>query len=461
MFNFQLKPWERTPSTPTEPKEEREGVEAIDSDSPVWWSNKKVIIPAVAGCVASVGFFTGWGVHLGDSTYLTRSYGAVGAAADGMYSGLDDLFGLKAQIKGDDGHGGSVTYNGSDSMGITDKGLLFAPKPSTEFRNASCPMYPTAANGSGNEPPNTMNGRSAGWWAPSLKSKLQVTQGANVLPSGFSNNEVTLPAAPNGIWYASGSPLSSNSGASILAGHINLNDGNLSPWGYLHRLSECSHVFMNDETGARRELVITGMYLVKQEDLASHTELWRKDGDKKVYLITCSGSSIGEDGTSASSTFLFNYEYNLVVEGTPVDGAYPKPTPTTEGVRKPVVTEIPSTETQAPAPTETSATPAAPVATEPTPAPASEPATSPTAIPTVEATPAPAATNEVKSVAPISRTPVKSEATAGTVVVQPNQNVASKEPVKSENKYATASPSATPSPSPSPSTSSVRSIRRN
>ena len=461
MFNFQLKPWKRTPSTPTEPEEEREGVEAVDSESPAWWSNKKVIIPAVAGCVASVGFFTGWGVHLGDSTYLTRSYGAVGAAADGMYSGLDDLLGLKAQIKGDDGHGGSVTYNGSDSMGITDKGLLFAPKPSTEFRNASCPTYPTAANGSGNEPPNTMNGRSAGWWAPSLKSKLQVTQGANVLPSGFSNNEVTLPAAPNGVWYASGSPLSSNSGASILAGHINLNDGNLSPWGYLHRLSECSHVFMNDETGARRELVITGMYLVKQEDLASHTELWRKDGDKKVYLITCSGASIGEDGTSAASTFLFNYEYNLVVEGTPVDGAYPKPTPTTEGVRKPVVTEIPSTETQAPAPTETSATPAAPVATEPTPAPASEPATSPTAIPTVEATPAPAATNEVKSVAPISRTPVKSEATAGTVVVQPNQNVASKEPVKSENKYATASPSATPSPSPSPSTSSVRSIRRN
>lgn len=461
MFNFQLTPWKRTPSTPTVPEEEHEGVEAVESESPAWWSNKKVIIPAVAGCVASVGFFTGWGVHLGDSTYLTRSYGAVGAAADGMYSGLDDLFGLKAQIKGDDGHGGSVTYNGSDSMGITDKGLLFAPKPSTEFRNASCPMYPTAANGSGNEPPNTMNGRSAGWWAPSLKSKLQVTQGANVLPSGFSNNEVTLPAAPNGVWYASGSPLSSNSGASILAGHINLNDGNLSPWGYLHRLSECSHVFMNDETGARRELVITGMYLVKQEDLASHTELWRKDGDKKVYLITCSGASIGEDGTSAASTFLFNYEYNLVVEGTPVDGAYPKPTPTAEGVRKPVVTEIPSTETQAPAPTETSATPTAPVATEPTPAPASEPATSPTAIPTVEATPAPAATKEVKSVTPISRTPVKSEATAGTVVVQPNQNVASKEPAKSENKYATASPSATPTPSPSPSKSSVRSIRRN
>lgn len=458
MFNFQLKRRRQDSDTLTDPVVGGEDSEATESDAPAWWTNKKVIIPAVAGCVASVGFFTGWGAHLGDSTYLTRSYGTVGAAADGMYSGLDDLFGLHAQIKGDDGHGGSVTYNGSDSMGVTDKGLLFAPKPSTEFHNASCPTYPTAANGSGNEPPSGMNGRSAGWWAPSLKSRLQVTQGANVFPSGFSNNEVTLPAAPNGVWYASGSPLSSNTGASILAGHINLNDGNLSPWGYLHRLSECSHVFMNDETGTRHELVITGMYLVKQEDLASHTELWRKDGDKKVYLITCSGASIGEDGTSAASTFLFNYEYNLVVEGTPVDGAYPKPTPTAEGVRKPVVTEIPSTETQTPAPTETTASPAA--TPEPAPAaPVREPATSPTAIPTVEATPAPAATSETKTVAPISRTPVKAEATTGTVVVQPNQNVASKEPAKSENRYATATP--TPSPTASPSASTVKSVRRN
>jgi len=45
------------------------------------------------------------------------------------------------------------------------------------------------------------------------------------------------------------------------------------------------------------------------------------------------------------------------------------------------------------------------------------------------------------------------------VVVQPNQNVASKEPAKSENRYATATP--TPSPSASPSASTVRSVRRN
>ena len=192
--------------TDTEVKEDAE-------QSVAWWRRKKVIASVVSGCVASALFFTGWGVHLNDSTYLTRSYGAVGAAADGVYSGLDDLFGLQAQIKGDDGHGGGVTYAGRDSMGVTDAGLLYAPKPASEFRNADCPLYPAGVNGSSAEPPKSVGARTAGWWAPSLRSKTQVVQGATVTPSGFSNNVVTLPAAPNGIWYASGSPLSSNEGA--------------------------------------------------------------------------------------------------------------------------------------------------------------------------------------------------------------------------------------------------------
>lgn len=405
-----------------------EGEVAVDKEAdeqkPVWWKRKSVVSSAIAGCVGSALFFTGWGVHLGDATYLTRTYGAVGSAADGMYSGLDDFFGIKAQIKGDDGHGGVVTYAGADSMGVTDGGLLYAPKPSAEFKNESCPLYPAGVNGSSADAPKSVGNRAAGWWAPSLRTRTQVVQGAQVTPSGFSNNNVTLPAAPNGIWYASGSPLSSNSGASILAGHINLNDGSLSPWGYLHRLDKCAHIYMNDEHGDRHEFVVTGMYLVKQEDLASHSELWRKDGDKKAYFITCSGSSVGTDGTQeASSTFLFNYEFNLVVEGTPVDGSYPKPSPSpspSEGVRKPVVTEIPATvtETATPTPQPTVSTAPEPVPSteavappEAVSAPAPAVTTNPAVVPPVEATPAVAANNNSEksvssnnsAVAPISR----------------------------------------------------------
>lgn len=430
--------------------------------SVAWWRRKKVIASVVSGCVASALFFTGWGVHLNDSTYLTRSYGAVGAAADGLYSGLDDLFGLQAQIKGDDGHGGGVTYAGRDSMGVTDAGLLYAPKPASEFRNADCPLYPAGVNGSSAEPPKSVGSRTAGWWAPSLRSKTQVVQGATVTPSGFSNNVVTLPAAPNGIWYASGSPLSSNEGASILAGHINLNDGNLSPWGYLHRLDKCSHIYMNDEHGNRHEFVVTGLYLVKQDELASHSELWRKDGDKKAYFITCSGNSVGTDGTrEASSTFLFNYEYNLIVEGTPVEGSYPKPAPKPTAGKTPVVTEIPSVSTPSaspestPLPSVTSEAPSAPNApTTEAPAPTQ---TSENAAPAVAtATPAPQPAQQAPAAA--NNAPVKSEATTGTVVTTnraKNNNLSTAKP----DNTTSAKPSA--SPTPSASSTSTRHITKN
>lgn len=430
--------------------------------SVAWWRRKKVIASVVSGCVASALFFTGWGVHLNDSTYLTRSYGAVGAAADGLYSGLDDLFGLQAQIKGDDGHGGGVTYAGRDSMGVTDAGLLYAPKPASEFRNADCPLYPAGVNGASAEPPKSVGSRTAGWWAPSLRSKTQVVQGATVTPSGFSNNVVTLPAAPNGIWYASGSPLSSNEGASILAGHINLNDGNLSPWGYLHRLDKCSHIYMNDEQGTRREFVVTGLYLVKQDELASHSELWRKDGDKKAYFITCSGNSVGTDGTrEASSTFLFNYEYNLIVEGTPVEGSYPKPAPKPTAGKTPVVTEIPSVSTPSaspestPLPSVTSEAPSAPNApTTEAPAPAQ---TSENAAPAV-ATATPESQPAQQAPAAANNAPVKSEATTGTVVTTnraKNNNLSTAKP----DNTTSAKPSA--SPSPSASSTSTRHITKN
>lgn len=415
-----------------------------------WWKKKPLITTAVAGCLTSALFFTGWTTHLNDSTYLTRTYGTPGALADGMYSGLDDFFGLKAQIIGDDGHGGKVTYNGRDTVGVTENGLLYAPKPPTEFRNASCDLKPQQ---NGSEPPKALKNKSAVWWAPTLLSNTQVVQGAQVTPSGFSNNDVTLPAAPNGIYYASGSPLSSNTGSTVLAGHINLNNGALSPWGYLHRLDKCDHMFLTDEHGERHEFAVTGIYLVKQDELSSHSELWRKDGDKKTYFITCSGSSVGTDGTQeVGNTFLFNYEFNLVVETTPVDGSYPKPSPSAS-VKAPVVTEVPSVATASSAPSAVpSGSPSVEVSSAPVQAPVEVPAVasgggsaSGGGQGSGVATANPVASAEVPAVArneSVSKSVASNNNARGGATVNPA-------PVKSPS--ASPSPSASASPSPSPS----------
>lgn len=427
-------PKENTPITDTTTEEEAQP----------WWKKKPLITTAVAGCLTSALFFTGWTTHLNDSTYLTRTYGTPGALADGMYSGLDDFFGLKAQIIGDDGHGGKVTYNGRDTVGVTENGLLYAPKPPTEFRNASCDLKPQQ---NGSEPPKALKNKSAVWWAPTLLSNTQVVQGAQVTPSGFSNNDVTLPAAPNGIYYASGSPLSSNTGSTVLAGHINLNSGALSPWGYLHRLDKCDHMFLTDEHGERHEFAVTGIYLVKQDELSSHSELWRKDGDKKTYFITCSGSSVGTDGTQeVGNTFLFNYEYNLVVETTPVDGSYPKPSPSAS-VKAPVVTEVPSVATVSPS--EQAPTVSAP---------------SPSVAASSESTQSPSEVSGGGSVAGVGQgsgvATANPVAPAEAPVVAKNERV-SKSVASNNNAraVATANPGPVKSPSPSPSPSKVASTK--
>lgn len=421
-----------------------------EEETQPWWKKKPLITTAVAGCLTSALFFTGWTTHLNDSTYLTRTYGTPGALADGMYSGLDDFFGLKAQIIGDDGHGGKVTYNGRDTVGVTENGLLYAPKPPTEFRNASCDLKPQQ---NGSEPPKALKNKSAVWWAPTLLSNTQVVQGAQVTPSGFSNNDVTLPAAPNGIYYASGSSLSSNTGSTVLAGHINLNSGALSPWGYLHRLDKCDHMYLTDEHGERHEFAVTGIYLVKQDELSSHSELWRKDGDKKTYFITCSGSSVGTDGTQeVGNTFLFNYEYNLVVETTPVEGSYPKPSPSAS-VKAPVVTEVPSVATASSAPSAVpSGSPSVEVSSAPVQAPAEVPAVasgggsaSGGGQGSGVATANPVASAEVPAVArneSVSKSVASNNNARGGATVNPA-------PVKSPS--ASPSPSASASPSPSPS----------
>lgn len=431
-------PKENTPITDPDTEEE--------AQPQPWWKKKPLITTAVAGCLTSALFFTGWTTHLNDSTYLTRTYGTPGALADGMYSGLDDFFGLKAQIIGDDGHGGKVTYNGRDAVGVTENGLLYAPKPPTEFRNASCDLKPQQ---NGSEPPKALKNKSAVWWAPTLLSNTQVVQGAQVTPSGFSNNDVSLPAAPNGIYYASGSPLSSNTGSTVLAGHINLNSGALSPWGYLHRLDKCDHMFLTDEHGERHEFAVTGIYLVKQDELSSHSELWRKDGDKKTYFITCSGSSVGTDGTQeVGNTFLFNYEFNLVVETTPVDGSYPKPSPSAS-VKAPVVTEVPSVATVSPVPSAVpSGSPSVEVSSAPVQAPAEVPAVASGGGSAADggqgsgvATPNPVPSSEAPAVAKNERV-TKSVASNNnaTVVATPN-------PVPSKSPSASPTPSASASPS--------------
>lgn len=244
-----------------------------------------------------------------DRSLMPKYLGSFGSF---VTSGLDGVFGVRTTQE----EGTNVSYENEHSMGVTDTGLLFAPKPAQSFRDATCDYTPTPQ-----APQEVSSLGTSSWVIPKVHDNKLEPITSTVNPSGFDNEPVRLPAAPDGITYAPGAQLSDGSGAIVQAGHVNYSDGKqLSPWGYLHKLSPCERVFEKDATGKTYEFVVTDLYTVPQHELENTNELWRRDGDKALYLITCSGTSVGDDGTREGNTLLFDYEYNLVVKAKPVNG---------------------------------------------------------------------------------------------------------------------------------------------
>ena len=225
--------------------------------------------------------------------------------------GLDN--GLTGEQKtGADGD--TVYQDDAEHVGKTqlDDGTVvtYAPDPARPFRNAQCstkPMKETVP-----ENPNS-------WSIPAIG------ESASFFLSGHNGSLMTIPDAPQGTMYAADAQLGDDSGAILQAGHVDYapgvlspQGGELSPWGHLHQVNPCDHVYQKDAEGVTREFVVTDLYTVPQKEFGASDEYFRKDGPLNLYMVTCSGPSVGEDGAAAGNRLLFNYKYNLVVKAKPV-----------------------------------------------------------------------------------------------------------------------------------------------
>lgn len=270
---------------------------------------KKFLWPIVSVVAVLMLFVSAMFVYGVDRGLMPKYLGGFGSF---VTSGFDRMFGVKTTQE----EGANVSYENEHSMGVTDTGLLFAPKPAQSFRDATCDYTPTPA-----APQEVGALGTSSWVIPRVHNNKLEPVSSTVSLSGFDNEPVRLPAAPDGITYAPGAQLQDTTGAVVQAGHVNYSDGKqLSPWGYLHKLSPCERVFEKDATGKTYEFVVTDLYTVPQHELEDAHDLWRRDGEKALYLITCSGTSVGDDGTREGNTLLFDYEYNLVVKAKPVNG---------------------------------------------------------------------------------------------------------------------------------------------
>lgn len=203
-----------------------------------------------------------------------------------------------------DQDGTQVTYSDAEHVGTTGDGLKYAPRPGEEFRGQKCPSTTPATH--------TLS-----------KNELEAGSLPSAVPVGHSSDLSALPDAPATVRYDPSAPLGSHQGKTVIAGHVDYSPGarsaaggELSPFGHLHQTRPCEHITATDDAGHPHTYAVTDLYTVPQEEIES-TGIFTRSGPSGLVLVTCSGPSVGDTGT----TIGFSYRYNLVVEATPVEVA--------------------------------------------------------------------------------------------------------------------------------------------
>jgi hypothetical protein len=204
------------------------------------------------------------------------------------------------------GADGQAVHHQDGKVGLTDQSEKYAPDPAKSYRHAQCSLAP---EGQAQPGPDHWDIPSLGQSAPLESAQLT------------SSGTVDLPDAPAGIVYGPAAPLDASTGTTLLAGHVDHGPGDLSPkggelspWGHLHELSPCAHVYATGPGGDTHEFVVTDLYTVDQDKLTEETDLFDATGTRQLAMVTCSGPTVNDAG----GAFQFNYQSNLVVKAAPV-----------------------------------------------------------------------------------------------------------------------------------------------
>lgn len=194
----------------------------------------------------------------------------------------------------------------TEHVAVSTDGTKQAPTPQQTYAGTTCPTTTPAPEATKNQPGT--------WSLPALNLTAPWATDTH-------GTSPVLPDAPAGIRYAPSMPIGSTHGASILAGHVDYAPGalseaggELSPWGHLHQAKPCQQIIVTDEAGTAHHYLVTGLQTADQDQLPDD-ELFRADGAPTLYLITCSGPSIGDAG----GRFQFHYAENLIVTAHLID----------------------------------------------------------------------------------------------------------------------------------------------
>lgn len=207
-----------------------------------------------------------------------------------------------------------------DRMWVTEDGTWYAPTPEEEFRETQC-ANPTSTSvpelnfGTFSLPYSAAGGRYwsetkdvvAGFSIDSLGVKNVPIASAAVNANGSLN----IPDSPYAIIMAEYAQLN-QVGNKVISGHVDTNSGQLAPMGYLHRLNPCETMSIAQANGEVKTYQLVSLYTVKQNEISS-SEIYDTSQDA-VFMVTCSGPAVGDDGSAYGNLLTYPYTDNLVAK---------------------------------------------------------------------------------------------------------------------------------------------------
>ncbi|MDO5618499.1 class F sortase [Kocuria sp.] len=132
-------------------------------------------------------------------------------------------------------------------------------------------------------------------WATMNRSELAVPQANLIIPVvprdlvNLDGNslEMDLPVSFQAGWLTSSSPVSAQSGTTVVAGHVNWADGSWAPMSNLYNTTPGMTVLTSDDFGSVQEWTVTRSEGVPQTELSHLFTLTETSGPRQLILITC------------------------------------------------------------------------------------------------------------------------------------------------------------------------------
>lgn len=172
------------------------------------------------------------------------------------------------------------------------------PEPTPSIRASARPAAPADVRGSAAPPPTLIR-------IPDLGIAARV-DAVGVQDDGA----MVIPAAPTSVgWYRYGRAPADPEGHTVIAGHVATREDGPGAFAPLVGATKGMRVDVVDADGTQHRYVVRGREAIRKKALPVD-EIFARDGDPVLVLITCGGEYIPE---------LRSHRDNVVVTAVPVD----------------------------------------------------------------------------------------------------------------------------------------------